>query len=59
MTTLYAHCDTLNVSAGQYVTQGQQIGTVGSTGWSTGNHLHLEIRINGSLVSARNYFPNF
>ena len=59
MTTLYAHCDTLNVSAGQYVTQGQQIGTVGSTGWSTGNHLHFEIRINGSLVSARNYFPNF
>ena len=56
-TTLYAHCSSLAVSAGQTVSKGQVIGYVGSTGWSSGNHLHFEIRKNGSLVSARNYFP--
>ena len=40
--TLYAHMDTLSVAAGDTVTQGQQLGTVGSTGASTGNLLHLE-----------------
>ena len=39
--TLYAHCSSLGVSAGQTVTQGQTIAAVGSTGDSTGNHLHL------------------
>ena len=57
MTTLYAHCAELYVSAGTYVSQGQVIGAVGSTGQSTGNHCHFEIRINGVLTSARNYFP--
>ena len=57
MTTLYAHCAELYVSAGTYVSQGQVIGAVGSTGQSTGNHCHFEIRINGALTSARNYFP--
>ncbi len=57
-TTLYAHCSSLAVSVGQSVSKGQVIGYVGSTGWSTGNHLHFEIYKNGTLVSARNYFPN-
>ena len=42
--TIYAHCDTVNVRAGQTVSQGQQIATVGSTGWSTNSHLHYEVR---------------
>ena len=59
MTTLYAHCSSVVVSSGQYVKQGELIGLVGSTGWSTGNHCHFEIRVGGTLVSARNYFPGF
>ncbi len=42
--TIYAHCDTVGVKAGQRVTQGQNIATVGDTGWSTNAHLHYEIR---------------
>ena len=42
--TIYAHCDTINVQAGQTVRQGDTIATVGSTGWSTNSHLHYEIR---------------
>ena len=42
--TIYAHCDTVGVKAGQRVTQGQNIATVGNTGWSTNAHLHYEIR---------------
>ena len=53
--TLYGHCTTLNVSVGETVSQGQQIATVGSTGNSTGNHLHLEIRINGVAQNPQNY----
>ena len=53
--TLYGHCTTLNVSVGQKVSQGQQIATVGSTGNSTGNHLHLEIRVNGIAQNPQNY----
>ena len=55
VTTLYGHCTTLLVSQGQYVTQGQAIATVGSTGASTGNHLHLEIRVNGVAQNPQNY----
>ena len=43
------------VSAGQAVTQGQTIGYVGTTGYSTGNHLHLEMRINGVRTSVLPY----
>jgi murein DD-endopeptidase MepM/ murein hydrolase activator NlpD len=42
--TIYGHCDTVQVKSGQTVRQGDQIATVGSTGWSTNAHLHYEIR---------------
>jgi murein DD-endopeptidase MepM/ murein hydrolase activator NlpD len=45
--TLYAHLSRKDVRAGQRVMQGQRVGAVGSTGWSTGPHLHFEFRING------------
>ena len=53
--TLYAHAESLNVYVGQYVSQGDVIAYVGSTGWSTGPHLHFEIRINGSHVNPMLY----
>ena len=59
--TLYAHCSQRNVSAGQTVTQGQVIGTVGSTGNSSGPHLHFEVRTSpgkyANRVSPFNYLP--
>jgi murein DD-endopeptidase MepM/ murein hydrolase activator NlpD len=50
-TTVYMHCQKLSVSRGQTVTKGQTIATVGSTGTSTGPHLHYEIHIHGTPVN--------
>lgn len=55
--TLYPHAQTLNVNYGDTVKQGDVIATVGSTGNSTGPHLHFEIRINGEAVDPLNYIP--
>ena len=55
--SVYAHCLSLTVSAGQTVKQGQLIGYLGSTGRSTGNHCHFEIRLKGSYIPPQNVFP--
>ena len=53
--TLYGHLTSASVSVGDYVQQGQVIGTVGSTGWSTGAHLHFEVRVNGKQQDPLDY----
>lgn len=56
--TLYAHLTSLTVSSGTYVQKGQVIGYVGSTGWSTGPHLHFETRLNGEKYNPMTEYPN-
>lgn len=56
MITLYAHQSKLGVSVGQNVTRGETIGWIGSTGQSTGPHLHFEVRINGRPVNPVTYW---
>lgn len=55
MSTLYAHTSELLVSAGQYVTEGQMIAKIGMTGYTTGPHLHFEVRLNGVPVNPYPY----
>jgi murein DD-endopeptidase MepM/ murein hydrolase activator NlpD len=55
--TLYAHQSRMAVSEGQEVTQGQVVGYVGTTGHSTGNHLHFEVRIDAEPRNPRPYLP--
>ena len=55
--TLYGHMSQIATSTGQYVTQGQTIGYVGSTGWSTAPHLHFTVYQGGSPVNPLNYLP--
>ena len=55
--TLYAHMSRIAVRAGQWVEAGQVIGYVGSTGWSTGPHLHFEVRVNGLVKNPLSYLP--
>ena len=54
--TLYAHCSSICVTTGQQVQAGQVIGYVGHTGRVTGNHLHLEVRIDGNRADAMQFF---
>lgn len=55
--TLYGHMSRLAVGAGQWVQRGQLIGYVGSTGWSTGPHVHFEVRVNGTARNPLRYLP--
>jgi murein DD-endopeptidase MepM/ murein hydrolase activator NlpD len=55
ITTLYGHMNSINVSQGQHVNQGQMIGRVGTTGYSTGPHCHFEVRVKGQPRNPLNF----
>ncbi len=55
LSTLYAHLDKVSVKPGQKVSKGENIGTVGLTGWSTGPHLHFEVHLGNKSVNPLNY----
>jgi len=56
-TTLYAHMSASNTTLGSLVAAGDVMGFVGTTGLSTGSHLHFEVRINGVFVDPLDYLP--
>ena len=58
VSTLYGHGSEITVTLGQTVKKGDVILKVGSTGYSTGNHLHFEVRVNGSAVNPLPYVTN-
>lgn len=58
VSSLYGHQSKLNVTEGQSVEANQVIGYVGSTGWSTGPHLHFEVRVGGEPTDPLRFFPN-
>ena len=55
MSTLYGHCSNIVVKVGDVVKKGQKIAEVGSTGWSTGPHLHFEVRVDGKHTNPKPY----
>jgi len=55
ISTLYAHLDKISVKSGERVERGQEIGTVGMTGWTTGPHLHFEVHAGEKAVNPLNY----
>jgi murein DD-endopeptidase MepM/ murein hydrolase activator NlpD len=57
LTTRYGHLSGIDVEVGQLIRRGEQLGRVGSTGRSTGPHLHYEVRINDEPVNPRQYLP--
>jgi murein DD-endopeptidase MepM/ murein hydrolase activator NlpD len=57
LATAYAHQSKIEVSCGQDVSQGQEIGLVGCTGFCTGPHLHFEVRVDGNPVDPLGYLP--
>lgn len=57
LSTLYAHCSALLAYAGQSVSQGETIALVGATGFVTGSHVHVEVRVGGSLANPGAYMP--
>lgn len=58
ITTRYAHCSQIFARVGDTITPGQTIGAVGSTGHSTGPHLHFEVRVNDNPVDPTQFLPN-
>lgn len=57
MTSIYAHMSKIEVTKGQVVGKMTELGTVGATGWATGNHLHFEIRQNGVAMNPMEVLP--
>ncbi len=58
MTSIYAHMSRIDVTTGQMVGKETELGTVGATGWATGNHLHLEIAQNGNALNPMEILPD-
>lgn len=59
MRSLYAHLQQIKVKENDFINKGQEIGTVGSTGWSSGPHLHLQIWEGEKLINPKAFFENY